>query len=76
MAESPKLIQIDENTSPDEREEIENLIREYRDIFRWTYDDPKAYTGDTFQHTIALKRETKSFKQKERHSNPNIGPLI
>jgi hypothetical protein len=41
--ESPKLIRIGKNTSADERKEIENLIREHRDVVAWTYGDLKVY---------------------------------
>jgi hypothetical protein len=41
-----KLIRIGKNTLLEERKEIENLIREYRDVFVWTYDDLKTYKDD------------------------------
>ena len=40
---SPKMVKIGKNASPKERKEIENIIREYKDIFSWTYDDLKTY---------------------------------
>jgi hypothetical protein len=38
---------------------IENLVREYKDLFAWTYNDIKAYKGDIIQHTIPLKEGAK-----------------
>jgi hypothetical protein len=53
---SPRLIKIGKSMSPDERKSIENLIREYKDVFAWSYDDLKAYKGDIIQHVIPLKQ--------------------
>ena len=39
---SPKMVKIGKNASPKEKEEIENMIREYKDIFAWTYSDLKT----------------------------------
>jgi hypothetical protein len=36
--DSPKIVKIDKGTSSEERREIVNLIREYRDSFIWLYD--------------------------------------
>jgi hypothetical protein len=73
--ESPKLIRIGKHTSLEERKELENLIREYKDVFAWTYDDLKAYKDDIIQHTIPLK-DTKHFRQKQRQINPKFALLI
>jgi hypothetical protein len=51
----------------EERSEIETSIREYKDIFTWTYDGLKVYKGDIIQHTIHLKKGAKPLKQKKRH---------
>jgi hypothetical protein len=40
---SPRIINIGKGTSKDERNQIENLIREYQDVFAWSYDDLEAY---------------------------------
>jgi hypothetical protein len=73
--ESPKLIKVGKNLSTKERRMIEDLVREYRDVFAWTYDDLKAYKGDIIQHTIPLKEGAKPFRQKLRKINPKLTPL-
>lgn len=73
---SPKLIRIGKTTSAEERRQIEDLIREYRDVFAWSYDDLKAYKGNIIQHTIPLKEGAKPFRQKLRRINPKLAPLI
>jgi hypothetical protein len=52
---SPRLIKIGNRMSLDERKSIEKLIREYKDVFAWSYNDLKTYKGDIIQHTIPLK---------------------
>jgi len=38
----PRIIKIGKGTTLTEKESIIILIREYKDIFSWTYDDLKA----------------------------------
>ena len=73
---NPKIIKIGKDTSDEERRNIENLIREYRDVFAWSYDDLKAYKEDIIQHTIPLKEDAKPYRQKLRNINPTLAPLI
>jgi hypothetical protein len=54
-------VKIGKGISSEERKEIEDLIREYRDVFAWSYDDLKAYKGDIIQHTLPLKEDAKPF---------------
>jgi hypothetical protein len=60
--ENPKMINIGKGISRKERKAIEDLIREFRDVFSFSYDDLKAYKGDIIQHTIPLKEGTKPFR--------------
>jgi hypothetical protein len=40
--ESPKLIKFGKGTTTDERENLTTLIREFKDVFPWSYEDVKA----------------------------------
>ena len=74
----PKLIKIGKGTSEKERNNLINLIKEYRDVLAFSYDDLKAYREDAFQHTIPLTeeaKEVKPFRQKLRRINPKLAPL-
>jgi Mg2+ and Co2+ transporter CorA len=66
---SPKIIKIRKGCFQEERRQIETLIREYKDVFAWTYDDLKAYKGDIILHTIPLRKDAKPFRQKQRRMN-------
>ena len=73
---SPKMIKIGNNSSPKERKAIENLIREYKDVFAWTYDDLKTFDPAIIEHTIPLNEGAKPYRQKLRNVNPKLAPLI
>ena len=50
--------------SPKIRKNLIKLLRNYRYVFAWSYDDLKAYREDLFQHEIPLKQDAKTFRQK------------
>ena len=55
------------------------MVKEYRDVFFFTYDELKACREDVFQHTIPLKPECqkgKPFRKKLRKINPKLAPII
>ena len=64
-----KIIKIGKGTSEKERNSLINLVKEYRDVFSFTYDELKAYREDVFQHTIPLKPEC----QKVNPFRQNLG---
>ena len=60
--EEPRMVKIGKGTPKEEREQIINLLREYRDVLAFTYHDLKVYWEDVIQHTIPLKEEAKPFR--------------
>jgi len=40
------MLKIGKGTTKTERREILNLIHQFKDVFSWTYDDPKEYRSD------------------------------
>ena len=51
-------------------------MKEFYDVFAWTYDDLKVYDLDVIQHTILIQNNANPFKQKLRRMNPLLLPLI
>jgi len=41
--ESPKMIKFGKGTTTDEREKLISLVREFKDVFSWSYEDMKDY---------------------------------
>ena len=58
------------------RQELISLLRKYRHVFAWSYEDLKAYRKDLFQHEIPLKEGAKPFRQKKRPVNPTLAPKM
>lgn len=73
---SPQIIKIRRNPSKEERDELEKLLRELKDVFACSYDDLKAYSPEIIQHTIPLKEGAKPVKQKLRQIIPKLAPLV
>jgi hypothetical protein len=70
------MINIGKTTPIEERNEIVKLLKEYRDVLAFSYDEFKSYREDVIQHVIPPKEETKPFRQKLRQMNPKLDPLV
>jgi hypothetical protein len=73
--EEPR-IKVGKTTPIEERNEIVKLLKEYRDVLAFSYDELKFYREDVIQHVIPLKEGTKPFRQKLRQLNPKLAPLV
>ena len=51
------------------------LLKEYVDVFSWSYEDLKTYDTGIIQHKVPLKANVKPFRQKLR-INPTLFPVI
>ena len=51
-------------------------MREFQDVFSWSYEDLKSYDTSIIQYNIPLKENQNPFKQKLRRINPILQPLI
>ena len=74
--EEPRMVKVGKSTPIEERKEIIKLLREYRDVLAFTYDELRVYREDVIQHVIPLKKESKPFRQKLRQINPKLAPLV
>ena len=51
-------------------------MKEYSNVFAWSYNDLKAYDTSVIQHTIPIKKDEMPFKQNIRIMNPKLLPLV
>ena len=58
------------------KEEYVNLMKNYIDVFAWSYEDLKEYDTSIIQHTIPIKPGEEIFRQKLRRINPKLLPVI
>ena len=59
---SPKKVYVGKTLSPTIRKYLVYLLRNFRHVFAWSYDDLKAYRENLFKHFIPLKENVKPFK--------------
>ncbi|KAI5418068.1 hypothetical protein KIW84_042637 [Lathyrus oleraceus] len=52
------------------------LLREYVDVFAWSYEDMPGLDSDIVQHFLPLKPECVSVKQKLRRTHPDMAVKI
>jgi ribonuclease HI len=64
--EEPKFVKLSKVLTEEQRAKYNNLLREFVDMFTWTYKDLKTYDTSGIEHKIPLKEEAKPFKQKLR----------
>ena len=76
IEEAPKIVKLSKNLPVKEKEEYTNLMKNYIDVFAWSYEDLKEYDTSIIQHTISIKPGEKPFKQKLRRINPMLLPVI
>jgi hypothetical protein len=74
--ENPKIIKLSKMISPEVRHDYINLMKDFPDVFSWSYDDLKVYDTKVIQHVIPLKEDQKPFKKKLRRINPLLLPLV
>jgi hypothetical protein len=66
----PKFVKLSSNLSTEQRVKNDELLREFADVFAWTYEDLRTYDTSVIEHKISLKEEAKPFRQKLRQINP------
>ena len=57
-------------------EELTTLLRDYQDIFAWSYQDKLGLSFDIVQHRLPLNPECSSVKQKLRRMKPETSLKI
>jgi hypothetical protein len=72
----PKQVKISKSLPAETRNRYQELINQYYDVFAWSYSDMKTYDKNVMQHKIPLKPDTKPVRQKLRHLNPILLPII
>jgi hypothetical protein len=72
----PKFVNLSKSLTKEQRAKYTELLREFADVFAWTYEDLKTYDTSVIEHKIPLKEEAKPFKQKLRQINPMLLPVM
>ena len=51
-------------------------MKEFSNVFAWSYDNLKGYDTNIIQNTILIKEDEKPFRKKLKRINPLLLPLI
>ena len=52
--------------------ELVNLLKEYKDVFAWTYDEMPGLSATLVTHKLAVSPQAKPVKQAPRNSRPDV----
>jgi hypothetical protein len=63
-SENPKEIKIGSNLSQEEKKDLMGLLKEFQEVFAWSYEDMLGINLDNVQHRIPTLSEVKPVKQK------------
>ena len=58
----PKVIKISKNLTKESKEKYIKLMKEFYDVFAWTYGDLKFYDLDVIKYTIPVQKNVKTSK--------------
>jgi len=75
-SQAPQKVYIGKQLKPHIRSMRIALLKKYKHVCAWSYEDLKAYREDLFQHEIPLKPGAKPFRQKQRPINPTLAPKM
>jgi ribonuclease HI len=73
---NPKNVKLSKFLSVENKNKYTELLKKYKDVFAWSYEDLKTYDTSVIEHKIPLKPGVKPFKQKLRQFNPILLPVI
>ena len=70
--DSPKILKIGTSLSTDEKERLIDFLKQYQEVFAWTYEDMPGLDPKLVEHRLVLKPDAKPVKQKLRKMDPRI----
>jgi hypothetical protein len=72
----PQLVEINAQFETSKVLEVEQLLKEFKDVFAWTYKDLKGIPLKLAQHKIELDTTIPSTHQARYKLNPNYATII
>jgi len=67
-----KEVKVGTGMSTHIRDELVALLRDYQDIFAWSYQDMPGLSPDIMQHRLPLNPECSPIKQKQQRMKPEM----
>ena len=76
LDEELKLVYVSADLSEEEEKELIELLREFRDVFAWSYKDLKGVDPSVCQHTISMQDDAKPCIQRPYSYNDTFSQKI
>ena len=70
--ENPQLVKLSKYLSSEIKNKYADLLRKYKDVLAWSYEELRTYDTFVIKHKIPLNLGVKPFRQKLRQINPII----
>ena len=62
--EEARSVHIAKEMSPENKMAMITLLKEFRDVFAWSYEDMQGLDPQLYQHQIHLSKDAKSVAQR------------
>jgi hypothetical protein len=72
----PKNVKIGAQCSDEEKMKFTELLREFQDVFSWSYEGLRGFYPALIQHAIPIKEGIKPVRKKQRPINPVLEATI
>lgn len=74
--EDRKEVKVGALLAPEVKDRMIELLREYTDVFAWSYQDMPGLDTDIVEQRLTLRPECPPIKQKLRRTRPNMAIKI
>jgi hypothetical protein len=74
--ESPNMLKLGAQCFDEEKEKFTELLREFEDVFAWSYEDIRGVYPSIIQHDIPIKGGIKPVRKKQILINPTLEDTI
>jgi len=75
-AENVKEVKIGACLSESKAERMTNLLKEYQDVFAWTYADMSGLDPEIMEHALPMDPNVPPKKQRLRRTKPELSKKI
>jgi hypothetical protein len=73
---NPKYIKVNSKLTKEKIKELHMLLKEFKDVFTWTYKDMKGIPPKLAQHRIELDTSIPPTLQARYILNPNYATVV
>ena len=69
-------VHVAKEMSPEDKSAMITLLKEFRDVFAWSYEDMWGLDPQLYQHQIHLSNDAKPVAQRRYWINPNYAARV